>query len=134
MFDSLLHKKKGKHPVFNRKELTLGQRLADKVTHYCGTWHFIITVFIIIGLWIGANVYFLFIRWDPYPFILLNFVLSCIAAMQAPIILMSQNRESYRDRIRSEYDYAVNRKSEHEISALTKEIQSLKRLIYKLKK
>jgi len=134
MFKVLVHKKEGKHPVFNRTQLTLGQRLADKVTRYCGSWRFIITVFVIIGIWIGANVYFLFIRFDPYPFILLNFVLSCLAAMQAPVILMSQNRENYRDRIRSDYDYAVNRKAEHEIAQLTKELQSLKRLLYKLKK
>jgi len=99
---------------------TFGQKAADGLTKWAGSWTFIISFLIFIGLWMFANVYF-FIQykvgepWDPYPFILLNLVLSCLAAIQAPIILMSQNRQIQRDRYKLEYDYKINKKAEEEI-------------------
>ena len=103
------------HRFFDNK-LTIGQRSADIVAEIVGSWGFIIFFLVFIVIWMGLNAYvLLFGIWDPYPFILLNFVLSCLAALQAPIILMSQNRQSQKDRQRSEYDYAVNRKAEREI-------------------
>ena len=107
-------KKEIKHPL--KLKLTLGQKLADVVVSFVGNWVFISGLFIVIGVWIGLNVYLISgLDWDPYPFILLNLVLSCLAAIQVPIILMSQNREAQRDRLRMEYDYKVNVKAEREI-------------------
>ncbi len=107
------------HPIF-RMPKTFGQKAADFITKWAGSWIFIISFFIFLAIWISLNVYFLVEYksgnpWDPYPFILLNLALSCLAAIQAPIILMSQNRQTQRDRMKSEYDYAVNRKAEKEI-------------------
>jgi uncharacterized membrane protein len=110
---------------FDRK-LTLGERLADKLAVGAGSWRFIITFAIILIIWIAINsVILLWKPFDPYPFILLNLVLSCIAAIQAPIILMSQNREEAKDRLRSEYDYRVNLKAELEIRQLHEKIDHL---------
>ena len=106
---------------------TLGQRSADKLTKLAGSWSFIISFIIIMIIWIFANVYAWIQTWDPYPFILLNLFLSCVAAIQAPIILMSQNRESQKDRQRSEYDYAVNRKAEREINQIRKIVNRIDR-------
>ena len=94
---------------------TFGQKAADWVTKWAGSWFFIIGFFIFLFLWIGANVLMWINKWDPYPFILLNLVLSCLAAVQAPIILMSQNRQAQRDRIKAEVDYRINKKAEKEI-------------------
>lgn len=101
------------HPVFKIKR-TFGQKASDWVTKWVGSWVFIISLFIFIFLWMSINTAWLLFgrEWDPYPFILLNFVLSTLAAVQAPIILMSQNRTSEKDRVRAEYDYVVNRKAE----------------------
>ncbi|MEJ2267621.1 MAG: DUF1003 domain-containing protein [Nanoarchaeota archaeon] len=101
---------------------TLGQKAADIVTKWAGSWYFIIGFFIFIILWMSANVMMWINQWDPYPFILLNLVLSCLAAVQAPIILMSQNRAAQRDRLRAEFDFRVNKKAE-------KEIQEIKRML-----
>jgi len=105
------------------KELTFGQRAADWITKWAGSWYFIIGFFIFLGLWIILNVCFLINYkigepWDPYPFILLNLTLSCLAAIQAPVILMSQNRQQERDREKAERDYGVNRRSEREIKKI----------------
>ena len=75
------------------------------------------------------NILVLIYRWDPYPFILLNLVLSCLAAVQAPIILMSQNREAQRDRIRAEYDYQINKKAEREIEDIQKDLDEIKKIL-----
>jgi uncharacterized membrane protein len=108
------------------RQLTLGERLADKLTRYAGSWSFIVFFGGIIFLWIAINSYALLLRpFDPYPFILLNLVLSCVAAMQAPIILMSQNREGAKDRLRAEYDYRVNLKAELEIRHLHEKLDHL---------
>lgn len=94
---------------------TFGQKAADKVTKWAGSWTFIIGFFIFLFLWMSVNVLMWIKQWDPYPFILLNLVLSCLAAIQAPIILMSQNRQAQRDRLKAEFDYRINKKAEKEI-------------------
>lgn len=106
--------------------LTLGQKLADKMADFGGSWKFIILFMIVIFLWLGLNSYFLFSHpFDPFPFILLNLVLSCIAAIQAPIIMMSQKRQESRDRMRSVNDYQINLKAELEIRHLHQKIDHI---------
>jgi uncharacterized membrane protein len=108
------------------QKLTFGQRLSDKMAGGAGSWGFIITFGIVILLWIVINsVLLIFRHFDPYPFILLNLVLSCLAAIQAPVILMSQNRQEVRDRLRAEYDYRVNLKAELEIRHLHEKMDHL---------
>jgi len=92
--------------------LTVGQRAADGLARFAGSWTFIIIFFAILVVWIGANVMMLTKAFDPYPFILLNLILSCIASIQAPIIMMSQNRQEEKDRIRAKNDFKVNLKAE----------------------
>ena len=123
--------KKNKNPPAN--QLTFGQRSADWLTKWAGSWYFIIGFFIFLIIWMSINTtWIIFGRtWDPYPFILLNLVLSCLAAIQAPIILMSQNRAAQRDRQRAEYDYAVNRKSEREIKEMQKQLNRIERVMMK---
>lgn len=115
------------HPL--RLPKTFGQKSADKLTKWAGSWTFIIGFIIVLIIWMLANVYAWVNSWDPYPFILLNLVLSCIAALQAPIILMSQNRSGQRDRQRFEYDYAVNRKAEKEIQEIRKIVRRIDRKV-----
>ena len=117
------------HP--NILPTTLGQRSADKLTKLAGSWGFIISFVVIMILWILTNVYAWIQTWDPYPFILLNLFLSCVAAIQAPIILMSQNRVSQKDRQRSEYDYSVNRKAEKEIAQIQKQLNRIENRLNK---
>lgn len=106
--------------------LTFGQRMADKVASFGGSWTFITSFGIFLFIWIVMNVTFLMNKgFDPYPFILLNLILSCIAALQAPIIMMSQNRQEEKDRERSKLDYMVNLKSELEIRTLHEKIDHL---------
>lgn len=105
---------------------TPGQRIADRVAQFGGSWKFIISFFLFIVTWIAINL--LYIRekpFDPYPFILLNLMLSCVAALQAPIIMMSQNRQEQKDRKRSELDYKINLKAELEIKLLSEKIDHL---------
>lgn len=105
------------------KELTIGQRIADKVASFGGSWTFIISFLVFIIIWISINVFwFLNKGYDPYPFILLNLILSCIAALQAPVIMMSQNRQEEKDRARARKDYMINLKSELEIRTLHEKI------------
>jgi len=114
-------------------ELTFGQRLADKVAAFGGSWTFIITFFSFILVWMIINIWFLATRpFDPFPFILLNLILSCLAAIQAPIIMMSQNRQEQKDRQRGEHDYKINLKAELEIKLLSEKIDHL--LIHQSKK
>jgi len=115
---------------------TLGQKTADALTRWAGSWTFIISFAVILILWIMLNTSWILFNqiWDPKPFILLNLVLSSLAAFQAPIILMSQNRSNERDRQRSEYDYAVNRKAEREIQELKKLIDRIDRRLENKKK
>ncbi|MBS3167202.1 DUF1003 domain-containing protein [Candidatus Woesearchaeota archaeon] len=123
-----------KHPF--KHKLSFGQRAADRLTGFAGSWFFISSLLIFIGLWILTNVLLLRINssWDSYPFILLNLGLSCLAALQAPIILMSQNRGAQRDRLRAEYDYKVNVKAEKEIEDMQKDLEEIKILIRTNKK
>jgi uncharacterized membrane protein len=109
------------------EQLTLGDRLADKMTGFAGSWPFIILCLSFLFIWIGANIYLLSRPFDPFPFILLNLMLSTIAALQAPIIMMSQNRQALKDRLRAEHDYMVNLKAEAEIAALHKKIDAIER-------
>ena len=105
---------------------TFGERLADNVANFGGSWTFIIWFFILILVWIGANVYLLMNKgFDPYPFILLNLILSCLASLQAPIIMMSQNRQEQKDRERAKKDYEINIKSEEEIRALNRKLDKI---------
>ena len=106
---------------------TVGQRISDKVARFGGSWKFIISFGVFIALWIAANT----VLWhtrnspDPYPFILLNLLLSCIAALQAPVIMMSQHRQESRDREHAEQDYRVNLKAELEIRHLHEKMDHL---------
>ncbi len=105
---------------------TFGQRVADKVAEFGGSWKFIIGFGVVLFTWIIINTIALLARpFDPYPYILLNLVLSCLAAIQAPIIMMSQNRQESKDRLRSEHDYQVNLKAELEIRALSEKMDHL---------
>lgn len=105
---------------------TFGEKIADKVAAFGGSWKFIILFVSIIIVWISSNVIMLTAKvFDPYPFILLNLVLSCIAALQAPVIMMSQNRQEEKDRQRAQNDYKVNIKAEIEIRQLHEKIDHL---------
>jgi uncharacterized membrane protein len=105
---------------------SLGERLADKLASFGGSWAFLICFGGFMALWIGMNSVVLTLRPpDPYPFILLNLVLSCLAAIQAPVIMMSQNRQESKDRLRSQHDYQVNLKAELEIRHLHDKIDHL---------
>lgn len=103
---------------------SFGDILADKITEVAGSWKFIIGMIIFLTLWILLNLYILEDQ-DPYPFILLNLILSCIAALQAPIIMMSQNREAKKDRMRSSNDYKTDLKSELILEELHNEMQKI---------
>jgi|TARA_B100000315_G_C14483223_1_gene543916 uncharacterized membrane protein len=110
---------------------TLSQKSADIVTKFVGSWGFIIVSAIFVTLWTATNIYGWINSWDPYPFILLNLFLSILAAIQAPIILMSQNRQNEKDRVRSEYDYSVNRKAEKLIEELKKQVNRIEKKLNK---
>lgn len=106
--------------------LDFGQRVADKMASFGGSWPFIISFFAFVLVWAAVNSTLFFARpFDPYPFILLNLVLSCLAAIQAPVIMMSQNRQEQKDRMRSEQDYKINLKAELEIKLLHEKMDHL---------
>lgn len=108
------------------RELTLGEKMADKVAEFGGSWNFIAIFGGILVVWILINsVVLLWRPFDPYPFILLNLVLSCLAAIQAPIIMMSQNRQEAKDRLRGEHDYRINLKAELEIRHINEKLDHL---------
>lgn len=104
---------------------TLGNRLADWIATYAGSWRFIILFAVIMMVWIGANAYLGAEAFDPFPFILLNLTLSTLAALQAPVILMSQNRQAAKDRAMAENDYQVNLKAEVQITDLHRKMDAL---------
>ncbi len=111
------------------EQMTFGQKMADKVASFGGSWVFISIFACVMVIWILLNSFILLklnSSFDPYPYILLNLVLSMLAAIQAPIILMSQNRQAYKDRLSAEHDYEVNLKSELEIIALHEKVDSLR--------
>ena len=112
------------HPP--EEPLTTGQKISDKVARFGGSWTFIISFMIFLGAWIIFNVLALGIfKFDPYPFILMNLILSSIAALQAPIIMMSQNRQEEKDRQQSENDYLINLKAEMQIRSLHQKMDLL---------
>lgn len=100
------------NPAKEREQYTIGQRAADMIARFAGSWAFIFTFTGVLILWMVVNVLLAARAFDPYPFILLNLVLSCVAAIQAPLIMMSQNRQEEKDRRRAENDYKVNLKTE----------------------
>lgn len=108
---------------------TFGRKAADFLTRWVGSWKFIISLAILMTIWMILNIVMLIKHWDPYPFILLNFVLSTLAAIQAPIILMSQNRQAERDRLTTHYDYKINTKAEKEIQNVQRQLREIKQLI-----
>lgn len=121
------------HPVLTLPR-TFGQKAADSLTKWAGSWAFIIIFMTAVVVWVIINGIYLVKAYtlepfDPFPFILLNLGLSLLAAIQAPIILMSQNREAQKDRQRSEYDYATNRKAEREIEEIQKQLNRIERKI-----
>ena len=114
------------------KKLTFGERLSDKIAAFGGSWTFIIFFSAVLLIWIVINSFILMMRaFDPYPYILMNLVLSALAALQAPVIMMSQNRSEARDRARGENDYKINLKAELEIRHLHEKIDHLLRGQYK---
>ena len=100
------------NPKNEKEKYTLGQRAADKIAKFAGSWAFIFSFTGVLILWMAVNALLAAKAFDPYPFILLNLVLSCVAAIQAPLIMMSQNRQEEKDRQRAENDYKVNLKTE----------------------
>jgi len=113
-------------PIDFEGKLSFGQRLADKIATFGGSWTFLISFFLFLLVWIGINSVILLTKpFDPFPFILLNLILSCIAAIQAPVIMMSQNRQEAKDRIRAEHDYQINLKAELEIRHLHEKMDHL---------
>ena len=107
------------------KEATFGERLADSVARFGGSWRFIILFAVVLIVYTTTNSLLLGLAWDPYPFILLNLFLSMLAAIQAPVIMMSQNRQDTKDRLRGELDYEVNRRAESEIQGLAHKLNLL---------
>ena len=110
--------------ILDEKE-TLGDRVADAVAKFGGSWRFIITFFVILILYTATNIILRTNAWDPYPFILLNLFLSMLASIQAPVIMMSQNRQDSKDRLRSELDYNVNLKAEMEVTQLLETVRRI---------
>lgn len=108
------------------QKTTFGERVADRVAEFGGSWTFILSFFFVLVVWIALNTFVLTQRpFDPFPYILLNLVLSCIAALQAPVIMMSQNRQEAKDRQRAQNDYLINLKSEIEVRRLHEKIDLL---------
>ncbi len=115
-----------------KNTLTRGERLADQIAAFGGSWTFITLFFGILLGWIVLNLWFLDNEgFDPFPFILLNLILSCLAAIQAPIIMMSQNRQEQKDRQRAELDLSINQKAEREIRELRQKVDELHALLEK---
>jgi CRP/FNR family cyclic AMP-dependent transcriptional regulator len=106
-------------------ETTWGEQIADSVARFGGSWAFIITFGVVLIVYSGINIFLDKKAWDPYPFILLNLFLSMLAAIQAPVIMMSQNRQDTKDRLRGELDFDVNRRAESEIQGLTRKLNLL---------
>lgn len=110
------------------EKVTIGQHVADKIAQFGGSWTFILSFIVFLVTWIIINLLYLH-SFDPYPFILLNLLLSCVAALQAPIIMMSQNRQEQKDRLRSENDYKVNLKTEIIIQDLHAKLDTIIELL-----
>jgi uncharacterized membrane protein len=106
------------------KQLTFGQHISDRIANIVGSWPFIIVQSIVLTLWVILNVAAVIHHWDPYPFILMNLVLSMQAAYTAPVIMMSQNRQAERDRLEAHNDYIINQKAEEEIRAVMNHLET----------
>ena len=113
------------NPAGEKEKYTLGQRAADAIAKFAGSWAFIFSFTGVLILWMAVNVLLAARAFDPYPFILLNLVLSCVAAIQAPLIMMSQNRQEEKDRRRAENDYKVNLKTEIMIEDLYDKVTAI---------
>jgi CRP/FNR family transcriptional regulator, cyclic AMP receptor protein len=107
------------------EEETVGERIADVVAGFGGSWTFITTFLVVLVVYSAVNVFLGKSAWDPYPFILLNLILSMLAAIQAPVIMMSQNRQDKKDRVRGELDFEVNRRAEQEIQGLSRKLHNM---------
>jgi uncharacterized membrane protein len=129
-----MKKETKKPPQLPMKKPTASQRYADGLATIMGSWWFLIGFSVFILAWIVINAIAWGQQWDPYPFILLNLTLSCVSAIQAPIILMSQNRQAERDRQTAHYDYIVDRQTEREVRDMQKDLEEIKEMIRGLKK
>jgi len=123
------------HKILHSRR-TFGQKAADMLTKYAGSWGFIILLIVLLFAWVLVNSYFLIAYsfgkpFDPYPFILLNLVLACLTAIQTPVILMSQNRQGEKIRRKAEYDYEVNVKAEKEIEEIQEQLRRIERKLGK---
>lgn len=125
VLDLLADSKVSVQPESGKEEYTLGQRAADSIAKFAGSWAFIFSFSGVLILWMVVNVLLAAEAFDPYPFILLNLVLSCVAAIQAPLIMMSQNRQEEKDRRRAENDYKVNLKIEIMIEDLYDKVNAI---------
>ncbi len=125
--DELLRTQVSRNPNVEEQELlTFGQRIADKVASFGGSWTFILCFAAVLVVWVILNSTVLLSRhFDPYPYILLNLFLSMLAAIQAPVIMMSQNRQSAKDRLKSDLDYEVNLKAEMEVAHLHRKVDHI---------
>ncbi|MBX9976984.1 MAG: DUF1003 domain-containing protein [Alphaproteobacteria bacterium] len=129
-FDDILLNAKT-YEELEEARLTFGQMLADRVTAFAGSWSFIISFFIFLALWMISNSYIiLFGHFDVYPYIFLNLILSCLAAVQAPVIIMSQNRQEARDRLRAELDYHINLQAGLEIRDISAKLDHIGQTIW----
>ena len=125
VLDLLADSKVSVRPEGGKEKYTLGQRAADSIAKFAGSWAFIFSFSGVLILWMVVNVVLAAGAFDPYPFILLNLVLSCVAAIQAPLIMMSQNRQEEKDRRRAENDYKVNLKTEIMIEDLYDKVNAI---------
>ena len=125
VLDLLADSKISVRPESGKEKYTLGQRAADTIAKFAGSWAFIFSFTGVLVLWMVVNVILAAKAFDPYPFILLNLVLSCVAAIQAPLIMMSQNRQEEKDRRRAENDYKVNLKTEIMIEDLYDKVNTI---------
>ena len=125
VLDLLADSKVSVRPEGGKEKYTLGQRAADSIAKFAGSWAFIFSFSGVLILWMVVNILLAAGAFDPYPFILLNLVLSCVAAIQAPLIMMSQNRQEEKDRRRAENDYKVNLKTEIMIEDLYDKVNAI---------
>jgi uncharacterized membrane protein len=111
--------------VLHQEQLTFGERVSDRLADVAGSWRFIFSFALVLGIWVLVNSVAFVHHWDKYPYILLNLFLSMLAAIQAPVIMMSQNRREAHDRLRAEHDYEVNLKAETEIQQMNQKLDAL---------
>lgn len=123
--EDMIHELLSRSALAEENPPTKGQKAADILAKFAGSWGFVAIFTAILLIWMGLNVFLVFFAFDPYPFILLNLVLSCLAAIQAPLIMMSQNRAAERDRARAESDYRVGLKSEIILQDLHQKLDSI---------